>query len=222
MKLTQEEIEQALEGPNMEEQTLLSTLPFPPADEKFVRFYARTKLDELATKGGTVVNPDGTEKRVPAAGRPIYKQVPYVEILTPGDKDNIVDRPVRGLDRHFWPNKWRAFIHGQSQESVGTPLALCGISPERIEELAHFKIKTVEALAQVSDGNLQTLGIGVRGERQKALDYLATMKGNAPVAALRSENEQMKSEMEALRKQMAEILAAQKAEAKPQTKKEQR
>jgi hypothetical protein len=186
-----------LDAPDEETQRVLQSQP-PPADAKYVRFYRRTKENRAKSM---------------EAGRPIYEPVEYVEILTPGDKDVVVDRPVRKIDRYQWSDKYRAFAAGKSQDTVGTPLtALMGMSPERAEELAYFKIRTVETLADVSDNNLQNLGHGALTERQRARDYVQVMKGNAPVAQLRSENEQLRQRLEALEKLMTEAAPA-KAEA---------
>lgn len=187
---------QRTEPTSDEVQQALSGLPFPPADERFVRFYLREKRNEQKSL---------------EAGRPIYEMVEYVEIHSAGDHGNIVDRPVRhfplGWDRYFWPQKYAAFKAGQSQDTVGTPLGYIGLNPGRIAELSHFKIRSVEDLAAVSDGNIQGLGMGARNEREKARDYLQTMKGNAPVVQLRAENDALRSEMDALKAQMAELAA---------------
>lgn len=185
MQWTQEEKEKLLEGPNQEERIMLDALPYPPADERFVEFYEVTRRnDEKSAK----------------EGRPIHEPRTYVRIFTAGDKDNLVERPIRPLDRHFWPKKWHAYVQGHSQESAGTPLAVVGLPPERIADLAHFKIRTAEDYARVTDGNLQSLGPGARTERQKCIDFVAASNGSAPVAELRAENDALKARLEALEK----------------------
>jgi hypothetical protein len=179
-----------LPPPSEETQALLNTMAttpsLQPADAKFVRFYSRSKKDEAKTA---------------AEGRPIFEAREYVEIFAPGDKDTVVDRPVRELDKYVWPERYLAFRRGLSQESAGTPLtAWAGVSNERAMEYAHFKIRTVDQLAEVPDGNLQNLGLHARAEREKARAYLAIMKGNAPVAELKAENEALKARLDALEK----------------------
>lgn len=176
-----------LEPPDSETAALLEAIAgspaMRPADPMHVRFYSRSKK---------------SEERSRAEKRPIFEPVEYIEILTPGDKDTIVDRPVRVLDRYIYAGKYQAFRKGAQQED-GTPLSVWGgVTPERVEELAHFRIKTVEQLASVADGNVGNLGMHARAERQKAIDYLAVMKGNAPVAKLQAENDGLRARLEAL------------------------
>lgn len=169
-----------------------------PAAPEYIRFYSRSKLNELKTYGGQHEDESGAIVKVKPAGRPIYEPVEYIEIFTPGDKDTIVDRPVRKLDMYIYPEKYTAFRNGKSQHG-GVPLKEWGgVSAERVLELQHFNITTVEQYALVPDGNLPNLGLGARDEREKCRQYLEAMKGNAPVAELKAENELLKARLVAL------------------------
>lgn len=177
-----------LEPPDEETQRALENMTrsaaMRPADQKYVRFYSRPKKNDEKSR---------------EEGRPVFEPVEYVEIFTPGDKDTIVDRPVRNIDRYAWADKYRAFRMGKSQESAGTPLSEWGgVTPERAIEYAHFKIKTVEQLAEVPDGNLPNLGMHARAEREKARGYIAVMKGNSPLAEMQAKNEALLKRLEAL------------------------
>jgi len=181
-----------------------------PADAKFVRFFHVSKLDEVATYGGHIEELDtktGEMKKrwVEPAGRPIYKPEEYIEILTPGDKDAVVQRPVRpNLDPYLYPEKYEAFRNGAQQVS-GMPLEKWGaLPPERVKEMEHFGVATVEQLAAVPDSALQQMGRGIVTERQKAQNYLAAMSSEAPLSDLREKNEQLMARIEALEKAAAE------------------
>jgi hypothetical protein len=155
-----------------------------PAEQRYVRFH--------------LVNQQNPEKSR-AEGRPIFDAVEFIEILTPGDKDTIINRPVRPkLDPYLYPEKYVAFRRGQTQQS-GTPLEIWGaLPPERIAELAYFHIHTVDALADVADEKLAALGMSARSEREKARRYLAALKDAAPVAELKAENDSLRKRLEAL------------------------
>lgn len=196
-----------------------------PADPRYVTFRTVSKLDKLKSQGGKTMQPDpatGEPKEIwiKGEGRPVHKAVEYVTILCPGDKDTIVDRPVNKLDPYCWPEKYIAFRNNQSQEMNGVPLEKWGgIPQERVADFAAMRITTVEQLADVPDGNLSALGMHARAEREKARGYLAVMKGNAPVAEMKAENERLKAEQSAMAERLAklEALAAQsdvKAEKK--------
>lgn len=194
-----------------------------PADPRYVRFYHRSKINKLKSYGGKVVDANGAETIIKGEGRPIYEPVEYMEILTPGDKDTVVDRPVRKVDRYAWADRYKAFRNG-TQTQEGQPLSTwAGVSPERVEEYAAMKIRTVEALAAVSDVNLPNLGPGARADRDKASAYLAVMKGGAPVAELKAENEDLRRRLEALEAVAKAGTVIKESEAKkPEAGKEQR
>jgi hypothetical protein len=168
----------------------------PPAKKKggnFVHFYKRPKQDKAETL---------------KQGRPIVKMVEYVKITVPGERDE-VDKPVQDRERERYPKEYAAFLANKQEELEGTLLtAWGGVPPERIEEFAYRKIKTVEQLAELTDGNLQKFGPGTLKERERARDYIKVMAGQAPVAQLRSQLEQETEKREALEAQLAALQAA--------------
>lgn len=138
-------------------------------------------------------------------GRPIYDDVPFVKIMIPGDKDNIVHRAVRASDKQRWPRQWQAFEMNMEQPLEGTPLAeWAGISRAQVEELAHFGIKTVEQLAQMADSNTQKF-MGLVRLKQRAIEYIDATKSDAPFQKIRAENEKLRNELEAMKDQIAQL-----------------
>jgi hypothetical protein len=137
-------------------------------------------------------------------GRPIFDEVPYVRIMIPGDKDNIIHRKVKDSDKQRWPRQWQAFEANQEQPLEGTPLAEWpGITRAQVEELAHFGCKTVEQLAQMPDSQAGKF-MGVQMLRQKAQAYLTASAANAPIQQLQAENKRLSDELEAIKDQLAE------------------
>lgn len=153
------------------------------------------------------------EKKSTEAGRPIFDDLEYVEIMTPGDKQNIIHRPIRAADIEEFGEQYRRWKAGAEEQQSGTLLSEWpGVTRSQVEELAYFKIRTVEQLADLSDGNAAKLG-AIQALREKARDYVAKAKAEAPLDKVRAENADLKNEVETMKRQLAELSAASKAQA---------
>ena len=140
--------------------------------------------------------------------------VPYVKIQNPGDKLNIVERPVEEEDKRRFPRQWLYFqMQNTECQVIGTPLidwhkdAPNDLGRGQLEELQVLKFQTVEQLATASDAQLQRVGMGSTGLREKARLYLT----NKNKSEATKELEKTRSELEELKAQMAELLAAKKS-----------
>jgi len=105
------------------------------------------------------------------AGRPIYDEVPYVDVRTPGDRTSHLFRPAAELDKRKWPKHWAAFESRTSGGPVeGTPLEEWPqITRGMVEELKFFNVFTVEALADLNDSAQQNfMGIGIWIQKAQA------------------------------------------------------
>lgn len=139
--------------------------------------------------------------------RPIYKDVEFVKIVVPGDKQNQIHRPVRPQDKQRFAKAYAAFKAGTQDQLTGTPLSeWSGIGRSQMEELKHFGVRTVEQLAALSDSNAQNIG-PIMALRQRAKDYLEQAKGHAPLAQMRAELEKRDNIIETLQRQMKEQAA---------------
>jgi hypothetical protein len=86
------------------------------------------------------------------AGRPVFTEKEYVEIRSPGNETNIINRPVSDIDRNRFPRHYKMFKEGITDTIIGTPLSeMLWIKRTTAEELKHLKIITVEHLASVTD-----------------------------------------------------------------------
>lgn len=135
----------------------------PGHDDKLhVHFYMKPRIDiEESTK----------------ANRPIYKDVAFVTVMIPGDKNNIVTAEVWEQHIRRFPIHWEQFQAGIKDQVVGTPLKVAPFLTEaHIEELAYFKIRTIEQLANLSDTNMTFMG--AREMSDAAKKYLLTVNGN--------------------------------------------
>jgi len=135
----------------------------------------------------------------------------YVRIMAPGDKTNIVDQPCRDDHKERFPRQWlyHQMQQGESAaEQIGTPLSHWhkddskDINRDQIAELAILKFVTVEQLALASDGQLQRIGMGGVGLRERARQYL-NRKNRSDASA---ELEDTKKQLAELQSQMAQLL----------------
>ncbi|AAK94385.1 hypothetical protein Mx8p50 [Myxococcus phage Mx8] len=159
------------------------------ADRLFVQFGMHAKRDEEETT---------------KAGRPVFKDVEYIRIVVPGDRNNDIFRPATDEDRGLYRRQYEAFLAGKSDVQVGTPLKEWpAITRAEVENLAYFKIVTVEQLAAVPDALLQKIG-PVRALVEKAKDCVKRAEGNAPSEQLRAELDTKNNELATLRQQLKE------------------
>ena len=126
------------------------------------------------------------------AGRPIYKDTPYVQINVPGNKDAVIIRPATQLDRNRFAEHWRKFTAREDQTAaVGTPLAEWpGVGRSQVEELKFFNVQTVEQLISMSDTHSGSI-MGFNGLKERAKAWLEASSTNAASQALIDAEERM-------------------------------
>jgi len=138
---------------------------------------------------------------------------PYVRIMAPGDKTNIIDQPARDDHKERFPRQWLYYQMQQNEGAaaqIGTPIsqwhkdAPDEINRDQIAELAILKFVTVEQLALASDGQLQRVGMGGVGLRERARQYLNRKNRSDSNAEL----ENTKKQLAELQAQMSALLAA--------------
>lgn len=148
-------------------------------------------------------------------GIPYFEDVLFVKIIPPGAK-SWVDRKARDEDRIRYPAQHAAFINGSAQATAG------GFPLEQwpgllVSQVAFFKsqnIHTVEQLSGIPDSSFGNFPMGTRELRQRAIDFIATAKGQAPIVELRKENDRLREQVEILTRQVSEFAAALKASQK--------
>lgn len=134
-----------------------------------------------------------------------FKDTPFVRIMVPGDKTNIIEQPARDHHKERFIRQW---LHFQSQNSdgvvVGTKLEQWhndkpdDLSDYQMAELQILKFQTVEQVATATDTQLQRIGMGAAGLRERARSYLAhknQSESNSELAKTRSELEELKAQM---------------------------
>jgi hypothetical protein len=173
-----------------------------PGDEHLpVKFYM-----------GAVPDPVRTE----AEGHPCFKDVPMVKIVIPGDRNSNYVGPATYAYQARFPVAWQAFKANEQQAEFGLPLKEWPvISKGQCEELQYLNIRTVEQLATVADVHGGKI-MGFADLKRKAEVYLQAAKDTAVTMRLDSENQQLRTELDALRgefKTLSDQMLALKNEA---------
>lgn len=150
------------------------------------------------------------------AARPIFKEIPFITIIIPGDNKNVIDTKVTDYHKQKFPVAWQRFQAGlQDGGSMGTPLETWPqISRSQVKEANYFNITTVEQVAELSDSIAAKLGMGWPELKIKAKRYL----NQANETADAKETQELKDQLAEQRAMIDELLANQKGKPGPKKK----
>ena len=155
-------------------------------------------------------------------GRYVAKDVDFALVTPPYSKDCVeykveqwlinMDRNVRdGRIPEKWADQWKAsynsWKNGQEMPLSGTPIKGWGVlSPAQQQTLIAMNCLTVEDLAGINDEGLRRIGMGAVELRDKAKNWLASMKDHGAVtvqlAAMEQENRNLATTVESLKAQV--------------------
>lgn len=156
-------------------------------------------------------------------GRPVFDDVTYVEVISPGshesspvfevrrvfDKElNFQELPLYGIK---WPTYKEFVAKYDNNDEVdgsmaGTPLEQWPAMGRTLAaSLKAQGVFTVDALAVLPDTRLLILGPDGRTWREKAKAYLEAAKGSAGATALAAQLSQRDDELADTRRQLAEL-----------------
>ena len=137
-----------------------------------------------------------------------YKDMPFVRIMVPGDKTNIIEQPAREHHKERFIRQW---LHFQSKNNdgqvIGTALDQWNkdkpsdFNEHQMAELQILKFQTVEQVATATDAQLQRIGMGAAGLRERARGYLNQKnqsESSTELAKTRSELDELKAQMASL------------------------
>lgn len=189
----------------------------PQAAKDFIRQYSPAD-DDSGCIGGfewyreykPFLSKQATEKE----GKPveIFENVLYVRINIRGSDRNEVHRPATEADKRRFPFAWQEFNRGENARARGVPLQMLGLDAPILRQFAAKNVFTVEDLCEVSDNNLQNLGLGGREMRNRAQAYLnqhlAATKSSVALEAQQDVIAQQGAQIAAQGSQLAQALAA--------------
>ena len=139
-------------------------------------------------------------------GRPVYKDVPFIKVVVPGDVNNIIERKATDADKEKFPKAWARFQASEAEGFEGTPLEQWPqMSRSMVKECKFFEIHTVEQLANLSDINVSRMGMGYMDLRNKAKAFLVAAAGTAGETAQAAENQRLKDMIADLQRQMNDV-----------------
>ena len=167
--------------------------PFMLDKRLFVRFENLPCKDDLKSK---------------EAGRPIFKDVVYIQIHTPGDRDNIIYRPMNDLDRKRFAERFEKWQKMQQDEHIdGTPRSEWPAMPNAtLYEMRYFQIYSVEQLAELSDSHLKKFR-ELAVWKKRAIEYLDVSARGAAASKLSKEKEELEARFAAQSKAIEEQAA---------------
>lgn len=150
-----------------------------------------------------------------AQGRPIFKEMDFITIMTPGDQLNIIDTIAEERHKRRFPLHWADYQNktGNQEGFTGTPLSEWPLlTMGQAEELKGIKFYTVESVANCGDQQLQRIGM-IAGMspyafRDKAKAFLQVATKSAEVSAREEEVAQLKEENAKIRQETDAKLAA--------------
>lgn len=149
-----------------------------------------------------------------AAGVRFHDAVPYVRIHHPGERDQIIDRPVKDEDKVRFAARWREFEAGREQVSDGIPIdMLFPTHPQIADNLRSYGVHTIEQCANMSAHGLDSIGMGAQDYKNRARDYMEAASAGAnyhkftvEVDGLRRENARLKADIATLSAQFASVM----------------
>lgn len=158
------------------------------ARKNYARFYMHPVLNKMKSE---------------QEQRKIYEDRPYIMIVSPGQKNTEVRRPIQDKDKFEYAEAWKAFLDGKDEAVVGTPIEMLpGLHESRILELKAVNIRTIEQMADIAEGNAFRVGGDALRLKQQAQGYLN--KNTGEVVDLRTRI----AELEQLVKKLSDTTAA--------------
>lgn len=149
-------------------------------------------------------------------GRPIFKEIDFIRIQTPGDRNNILEVKATDHYKQKFAREYAAYKSRSSEGAVGTILSQWPqITKSQVKEAEYFNVKTVEQLSTLNDNTVQRMGMGWMELRNKAKAYIDAASGSAETTRLAAENERLRADFEALKEQLMGQPEAPKRGRKP-------
>jgi hypothetical protein len=174
-----------------------------PDSRVHVEFYMYSPVDKFETQK------QGREVRGP--------KMPFIRIMNPGDRTSIIETFVTDYHKMRFSQQWRAWqikeglLTGEVQIPGWSIDDWPELNQEQREELKFMKFTVVEQLAGANDAQVQKLGMGGIGLREKAKRALQARMGAETRDAIQKKDEEiseLKTSLAKLEALVKEKLAA--------------
>lgn len=144
------------------------------------------------------------------AGRQVYKDVEFIKVAVPGDRNSLFFQPSEQRHRDQFPQAYAAYKNRAHVPVVGTPIEQWApISRSIALNLRALNIDTVEALAGVHDGHVDKIGSNGRDLRGRAKAWLAEAETGAEAQKLASEKNALNDQIASLQAQISALRTVQ-------------
>lgn len=119
-------------------------------------------------------------------GRPIFEDREFVKIIIPGDNKTEMVYQVTDIYKQQYPKQYEAFKRSEDQRYVsGTPLKHWPpMTPALVRTMEASNIHTVEQLAEITDSQMQHVGMGASEWAKKAKAFLSKASDGAEVTRM--------------------------------------
>lgn len=131
-----------------------------------------------------------------------YKNVEYVNIITPGDTKSMPRQKVSDTHRRKYAPWYKAWRDGLEMAPDGSPIEMWPLlTPAQVRELKAKNVFTVEHLANLSDANLQYIPMGAT-LKLKAVAWLKDKEKADDIEGRRRTDELVQSNQRLLESQL--------------------
>ena len=143
-----------------------------------------------------------------AEGTRQYINQIFVRIHPPGERLNIIDRPVQESDKRRFSHQWNSFLQNKTQVPEGTPIDLLfPNNPATADSLKGMGVYTIQQCASLSANAIENVGMGGREWVNMAVQYLDSAKSGTSFLKLRAELDKKEQDNKLLKRQFEQIKA---------------
>jgi len=171
------------------------TVRFGEDNQKVVVFYTRP-----------VENP-AKSMEVGAGARHFENKI-FIRIHEPGERLNIVDRPVLDVDKDRFPVQWSRFVQNETQIPDGTPIDLLfPNNPAVAENLKGYGIYTIQQCSKLTANAVDNIGMGGQEYVNIAKSYLENASDGTAFLKLQDEITKLKQVLKIRDDQVSKLIS---------------
>jgi hypothetical protein len=168
------------------------TVRFSEDNQKVVVFYTRS-----------IENPAKSKQ----TGTRFFENAVFIKIHEPGERLNIVDRPVAEADKDRFPVQWNRFMQNQTQVPEGTLVDLLfPNNPAVADNLKGHGVYTIQQLARLSANAIDTIGMGAQEWVNMANMYLQNATDGSAFLKLQDDVKLLKQTIKIKDDQIAQLI----------------
>lgn len=147
-------------------------------------------LDDISRNRSRNIIPRFFTRQIKLADGSGYHEVEYLELLIPGDNKSAPIHLVDDRLREMYKRNYQAFKEGREMPTDGTAVEnWLGADHSYTLLLKSMHLRTVEAVAEMSDAAVKELGLGGSELRRKAQVFLEVQRDGVKADVLAAKDE---------------------------------